>query len=76
MDDERRSINAIFWLMLAFAFCVLMISVGAAWAYLLWAGVLQSGPLWIGLLLFGIGLAGAIGCFAGIATWLVRQAAR
>ncbi|MGD9048855.1 MAG: hypothetical protein PVF77_12445 [Anaerolineae bacterium] len=73
MDDERRSVTTIFWLLLLFAVSFLMISVGAAWAYLEWAEVLQSGLLWPGLLVFGIGLMGAIASLAGIIAWLLRQ---
>ena len=74
MDDERRSITTIFWLILLFAVSFLLISLGAAWAYLEWANMLQSGLLWPALVVFGIGLIGAIGSFSGIVTWLVRQA--
>ena len=73
MDDERRSVTTIFWLLLLLAVSFLMISVGAAWAYLEWAEVLQSGLLWPGLLVFGIGLMGAIASLAGIIAWLLRQ---
>lgn len=73
MDDERRSITTIFWLLLLFAVSFLMISVGAAWAYLEWAEVLQSGLLWPGLFVFGIGLIGVIASLAGIIAWLLRQ---
>jgi uncharacterized membrane protein len=73
MDDERRSITTIFWLILLFALSFLTISLGAAWAYLQWSDILQSGLLWPALLVFGIGLLGAIGSFAGILAWLLRQ---
>lgn len=73
MNDERRSITTTFWLLVLFAVSFLMISVGAAWAYLEWAGVLQSGLLWPGLLVFGLGLIGAMISLAGIITWLLRQ---
>jgi len=74
MDDERRSITTIFWLILLFAFSFLVISLGAAWAYLQWSDILQSGFLWTALLVFGVGMMGAIGSFAAIIAWLVRQA--
>ena len=73
MDDERRSITTIFWLILLFAISFLMISLGAAWAYLQWSEILQSGFLWPALLVFGIGIVGAIGSFAGIIAWMVRE---
>ena len=73
MDDERRSITTTFWLLVLFAVSFLMISVGAAWAYLEWAGVLQSGLLWPGLLVFGLGLISVMICLAGIITRLLRQ---
>lgn len=73
MDDERRSITTVFWLILLFAVSFLMISLGAAWAYLEWVEMLDSGLLWPALLVFGIGTIGAIGSFAGIIAWLVRQ---
>ena len=73
MDDERRSIITIFWLILLFAVSFLMISVGAAWAYLEWVGMLDSGFLWPAFLVFGLGTIGAVGSFAGIIAWLVRQ---
>ena len=73
MDDERRSITTTFWLLVLFAVSFLMISVGAAWAYLEWARVLQSGLLWPGLLVFGLGLMGALVSLAGIITWLLQQ---
>jgi hypothetical protein len=73
MDDDRHSITTIFWLLLLFAVSFLMISVGAAWAYLEWAEILQSGLLWPGLLVFGVGLIGVIACLAGIIAWLLRQ---
>jgi hypothetical protein len=74
MDEERRSITTIFWLILLFAVSFLMISLGAAWAYLEWVDMLDSGLLWPGLLVFGLGTIGAFGSFAGIIAWLVRQA--
>ena len=74
MDDERRSITTIFWLTLLFAISFLMISLGAAWAYLQWSDILQSGFLWPALLVLGIGMMGAIGSFAGIIAWLLQQA--
>ena len=49
MDDEVRSINTIFWLLLAFAFSMLLVSVGAGWVFLEWsgfAGTGQFGPAW------------------------------
>ena len=73
MDDERRSITTTFWLLVLFAVSFLMISVGAAWAYLEWARVLQSRLLWPGLLVFGLGLMGALVSLAGIITWLLQQ---
>jgi hypothetical protein len=76
MEDEERSITAIFWLILAFALFVLTISVGAAWAFLMWIDFLQSEELWPALLVLGIGVLGAIGSFAGIIAWVVKQARR
>lgn len=76
MENEERSITTIFWLVLAFAFFVLTISVGATWAFLKWIGFLQPEELWMALLVLGLGLLGAIGSFAGIVSWLLRQAKR
>jgi hypothetical protein len=76
MEDEERSITTIFWLVLAFATFILTISVGATWAFLKWIGFLQSEDLWLALLVLGFGLLGAIGSFAGIVSWLVRQVKR
>jgi hypothetical protein len=73
MEDERRSITTIFWLLLLFAVSFLLISVGAAWTYLEWTEILQSGLLWPGLLVFCMGLIGAIASLAGIIGWLLRQ---
>lgn len=76
MEDEQRAITTIFWLVLAFAFFVLTISVGATWAFLKWIGFLQSEDLWLALLVLGLGLLGAAGSFAGVLSWLVRHVRR
>lgn len=74
MDDEIRSINTIFWLLLAFAFSMLLISMGAGWAFLEWSGFAGTGRVWPGLVLLGVGLVIALVTFAGIVIWLVRTA--
>ncbi|HSR33811.1 MAG TPA: hypothetical protein VLY63_24870 [Anaerolineae bacterium] len=76
MEDEERAITTAFWLVLAFALFVLMISVGAAWAYLRWTDFLPSGQPWPALLVLGIGAIGAVASFAGIIVWMAREASR
>jgi hypothetical protein len=76
VDEERRSITTIFWLVLAFALAVMMVSIGSAWAFLRWADVLNSGELWPAFLILGIGVLGALISLAGIIAWLVREARR
>lgn len=76
VDDERRSITTIFWLVLAFAFAVMMVSIGAAWALLKWMNILSSGELWPAFLVLGIGVLGALISLASIIAWLVREARR
>jgi hypothetical protein len=76
VEDERRSITTIFWLVLAFAFAVMMVSIGAAWAFLSWVNILNSGELWPAFLVLGIGVLGTLVSLAGIITWLVREARR
>ena len=76
VEDERRSITTIFWLVLAFAFAVMMVSIGAAWAFLRWVKLLSSGDLWPAFLVLGIGVLGTLVSLAGIITWLVREARR
>ena len=74
MDDEVRSINTIFWLLLAFAFSMLLVSVGAGWVFLEWSGYAGTGQMWPGLVLLGVGLLFTLGSFVGIVIWLVRTA--
>ena len=74
VEEERRSITNIFWLVLAFAVAVMMVSIGAAWAFLRWVNVLDSGELWPAFLVLGIGVLGALTRLAGIIVWLVREA--
>lgn len=74
MDAEERSITTIFWLLLAFALCVLLISIGTGWTLLQWIGYLDSDALWPPLLLLGTGMLGAAVCFGAIVAWLIRQA--
>jgi len=79
MKDEGRSltvrsIRTIFWLVLAFAVSILMISVGAAWAFLQWTGLLQTGQSWVAFLVLMLGAVGTLGCLAGIITWFLRRA--
>jgi hypothetical protein len=69
-----RSIRTIFWLLLAFAVSVLMISVGATWAFLQWTGFLETGQLWGAFLVLVLGALGTIGCLAGIIAWFLRRA--
>ncbi len=76
VDEELRSITTIFWLVLAFAIAVMMVSVGAAWAFLRWVNVLNSGELWPAFLVLGIGVLGTLISLAGIIAWLVREARR
>lgn len=74
MDDQMRSINTIFWLLLAFAFSMLLVSLGAGWAFLEWSRYAGSGEVWPGLVMLGVGLVIALVTFAGIVIWLVRVA--
>ena len=74
MEYEERSINTIFWLLLAFALSVLLISVGTGWTLLQWIGYLDSGQLWPPLLLLGTGMMGALISLGAIVAWLMRQA--
>ncbi len=74
MEYEERSIKTIFWLMLAFALSVLLISIGTGWALLQLIGYLDSGQLWPPLLLLGTGMMGALISFGAIVAWLMRQA--
>ena len=74
MEYEERSIKTIFWLMLAFALSVLLISIGTGWALLQLIGYLDSGQLWPPLLLLGTGIMGALISFGAIVAWLMRQA--
>jgi len=78
MKDAAHSLTAssvrtIFWLVLALAVSMLMISAGAAWAFLQWAGVLEAGWLWAAFLVLGLGGLGVVGCLVGIITWFLRQ---
>ena len=74
LDDEARSINTVFWLLLAFAFSMLLVSIGAGWAFLEWSGFSGSGQVWPGLVLLGAGLVLALASFVGLVIWLVRTA--
>ena len=74
MDDQIHSINTIFWLLLAFAFSMLLVSMGAGWAFLEWSGFSGTGQVWPGLVLLGVGLVLALASFVGIVIWLVRAA--
>jgi uncharacterized membrane protein YbhN (UPF0104 family) len=74
MDDETRSINTIFWLLLAFAFSMLLVSMGAGWAFLEWSGFTGTEQVWPGLVLLGVGLVLALAAFVGIIIWMVRTA--
>ena len=74
MDNEMRSINTIFWLLLAFAFAMLLISLGAGWTFLEWSDLAGTGQIWPGLALLGAGLVVGIASFVGIVMWLVRTA--
>ncbi len=76
MEDEKRSIIAIFWLVVAFAFSVTVLSVGAAWAFLEWIGYLESGQVMPALLVVGVGVLGTLTSLVGIIVWLVREARR
>jgi hypothetical protein len=72
MDNEMRSINTIFWLLLAFAFAMLLVSLGAGWAFMEWSGFAGTGRVWPGLALLGAGLVVGIGSFVGIVMWVVQ----
>ncbi len=72
MDDDVRSVNTIFWLLLAFAFAMLLVSLGAGWAFLNWSRLAGTGAVWPGLVMLGIGLVVAISTFVGILIWFVR----
>jgi hypothetical protein len=74
MDDEARSINTVFWLLLAFAFSMLLVSIGAGWAFMEWSGFSGSGQVWPGLVMLGVGLVLALASFVGLVIWLVRTA--
>jgi hypothetical protein len=74
MEDEIRSINTIFWLLLAFAFSMLLVSIGAGWVFLEWSGFVGMGQMWPGLVMLGVGLLFTLGSFVGIVIWLVRTA--
>jgi hypothetical protein len=74
MDAVERSITTIFWLLLAFALFVLLISIGTGWTLLQWIGYLDAGQLWPPLLLLGTGILGALISFGAIVAWLMRQA--
>jgi hypothetical protein len=76
MEYEERSLNTIFWLLLAFALSVLLISIGTGWTLLQWIGYLDSGQLWPPLLLLGTGMLGALISLGAIVAWLMRQARR
>ena len=72
MDNEMRSINTIFWLLLAFAFAMLLVSLGAGWAFMEWSGFAGTARVWPGLALLGAGLVVGIGSFVGIVMWVVQ----
>ncbi len=72
MDDDVHSVNTIFWLLLAFAFAILLVSLGAGWAFLEWSRFTGTGVLWPGLVMLGVGLVVAISTFVGILIWFVR----
>jgi uncharacterized membrane protein YbhN (UPF0104 family) len=74
MDNEIRSINTIFWLLLAFAFSMLLVSIGAGWVFLEWSGYAGTGQVWPGLVLLGVGLLFTLASFVGIVIWLLRTA--
>jgi uncharacterized membrane protein len=74
LDDETGLITSIFWWLLAFALSMLMISVGAAWWYLAWLGILSSTQVWLALLVFGLGMTGALLSLVGVIRWLLHQA--
>jgi hypothetical protein len=74
MDDDIRSVNTIFWLLLAFAFSMLLVSLGAGWAFLEWSRYAGTGQLWPGLVMLGVGLVVSISTFVGIVIWLLRAA--
>lgn len=76
MEYEEHSINTIFWLLLAFALSVLLLSIGTGWTLLQWIGYLDSGQLWPPLLLLGTGMMGALVSLGAIVAWLLRQARR
>lgn len=74
MDDDIRSVNTIFWLLLAFAFSMLLVSLGAGWVFLEWSRYAGAGQLWPGLVMLGVGLVVSISTFVGIVIWLLRAA--
>ena len=76
MDDDARSITTVFWLLLGLVLSLLMISVGAAWAFLQWSGFLRPGPLWPAFLVMGMAIVGALGSSAGLVVWLLQQTNR
>lgn len=73
MVEEEHSIKTIFWLVLAFAFSVLFISIGTGWTLLQWLGFLDSGRMWPPLLLLGAAMLGAAATFSAIVAWMMRQ---
>ena len=73
MNAVERSITSIFWLVMAFALSVLLISIGTGWTLLEWVGYLDSGSLWLPLLLLGTGIMGALISFGAIVAWLMRR---
>jgi hypothetical protein len=74
VEDEKRSITTIFWLLMAFAFSMAVLSMGAGWAFLEWVGYSEPRQLWPALLMLGIGIVSAIASFVGVIIWLVREA--
>ena len=72
MDDDARSFNTIFWLLLAFAFAMLLISLGTGWAFLEWSRLAGTGQVWPGLVMLGVGLVVGISTFVGILIWFLR----
>lgn len=74
MGDSERSITTIFWLVLAFALSVLLISIGTGWTLLQWLGHLDSGQLWPSLLLLGVAILGALASLAALLIWMMRRA--
>jgi hypothetical protein len=73
LNQEERSTTVIFWLVLAFVFSVMTMSLGGAWAFLKWAGYIETQPIWPALAVLGIGLLCALGILVGVIVWLVRR---